>query len=191
MKIGCIIMASGEGVRFGKNKLLEPLCSKPLIEWVTEVTEGIFEHRVVVTRHKEIKEICEKKNIECILHSLPHRSDTVRIGLEAISDGIDGALFFPADQPLLLKKTLEKFLAASDCEHIIRLSFNGASSSPTLFPRKFFDELSTLPEGKGGGYLIKKYPDSLLSVEADNALELFDVDTKEDLEELNKYLNAK
>ena len=55
---GCIIMASGQGKRFGKNKLLESFQGKPLIQWALDVTNNLFSRRLVVTVHKEIEQVC-------------------------------------------------------------------------------------------------------------------------------------
>ena len=52
---GCIIMASGQGTRFGGNKLLEAFHGKPLIQWALDATAGLFSRRLVVTVHKEIE----------------------------------------------------------------------------------------------------------------------------------------
>ena len=50
--LGCVIMASGLGRRFGGNKLLAELGGKPLLQWVLDATQGMFGcRRVVVTRH--------------------------------------------------------------------------------------------------------------------------------------------
>ena len=48
-KIGCVIMASGLGRRFGSNKLLADFGGEPMICRILDATEGIFRRRVVVT----------------------------------------------------------------------------------------------------------------------------------------------
>ena len=52
--------------------------------------------------------------------------------------------------------------------------------------RKYIDELKNLPEGKGGSFVLKKHEDELECIQVEDPLELFDVDTKEDLEMLKK-----
>ena len=56
-----------------------------------------------------------------------------------------------------------------------------------LFPQKFFSELTALPTGEGGGYVIRNHPEEVSAVEADS-YELVDVDTPEDLKTVEKYL---
>ena len=41
---GCILMASGQGRRFGENKLLTDLAGKPLIQWALDTSAGLFTH---------------------------------------------------------------------------------------------------------------------------------------------------
>lgn len=58
-KIGCVIMASGLGRRFGSNKLLADFGGEPMICRILDATEGIFRRRVVVTRHEEIARLVQ------------------------------------------------------------------------------------------------------------------------------------
>ncbi len=183
--IGCVIMASGMGRRFGGNKLMADFSSEPMISRILSATEGIFSQRVVVTRHKEIDQLCRKQGIRTVLHSLPHRNDTVRLGLEAL-EGVDRCLFAPADQPLLTRKTVA---AAALCsknapDYLWRTSCGESEGMPAVFPKALFSELMKLTEGKGGSAVIKKYPELLRRLEIDDILELKDVDTPEELIEL-------
>ena len=58
LKHGCIVMASGVGVRFGGNKLMAELCGAPLIGHVVRATDDLFSRRVVVTRHADVAALC-------------------------------------------------------------------------------------------------------------------------------------
>jgi len=62
----------------------------------------------------------------------------------------------------------------------------GMPGSPVVFPQWAFPELLDLPEGKGGGAVIKKYPERLRMVSVRDLYELKDVDSPEDLVELRK-----
>ena len=183
--IGCVIMASGLGKRFGGNKLLADFHGKPLICRILDATEGIFAQRVVVTRHADVARLCEDRGIQPVLHDLPHRSDTVRLGLEAMPE-IDRCMFATADQPLLRKETISALAlaAANDPDSIWRTICDGTPGSPVIFPKWAFPELRNLPEGKGGGVVIKKYPERLRTVSVRDMYELKDVDSPEDLMEL-------
>lgn len=185
-KIGCVIMASGMGKRFGSNKLLADFCGKPMIQWILDSTEGIFEKRVIVTRHKEIAELCHEQKIHVVLHDFPGRNDTVRLGLEAIGENLDTCMFTPSDQPLLSRGTILALAqkAKKENDKIWRPAFQEISGAPVIFPAWTFPELITLPEGKGGGVVIRKYPDKVKYVQIQEKEELTDVDTPEILEKL-------
>lgn len=181
-ELGCVILASGLGRRFGGNKLMAPFRGEPMLCRALAATEGIFARRVVVTRHGDVAALCRGQGIETVLHDLPHRSDTVRLGLEAVG-AVDGCLFCPGDQPLLRRETVAALALAgvNDRDFIWRTAFDGVPGSPVLFPGWVFPELAALPEGKGGSFLVKKYPERLRTVSVRDSYELMDADSPEEL----------
>ena len=187
--MGCVIMASGLGKRFGGNKLMAEFGGQPMIARILAATDDIFDRRVVVTRHEAVAAYCRARNVEVVLHNLPNRNDTVRLGLEAVGE-VDGCMFCPGDQPLLKKETIEALINGwkreSDC--IWRPSFEDQPGAPVLFPKWAFSELLTLPEGKGGGFLARKYPERVRLHPVRDPYELMDVDTQETLRELSDFL---
>lgn len=183
-------MASGLGKRFGGNKLMAELGGQPLIDWVLDATEGIFSRRVVVTRHADVEELCRQREVPVALHNFPHRSDTVRLGLDALGDGLSGCVFCPGDQPLLSRESVQAMAeqAAREPEFIFRLAWGDTAGAPVLFPRWAFPQLRTLPQGKGGSIILQKNPGQVRLVSARERWELWDVDSPEDLERLSGCL---
>lgn len=191
-KLGCVIMASGMGKRFGGNKLMADFAGEPLICRALTATEGLFDKRVVVTRHKEIAELCEQRRIPCVLHDLPYRSDTVRLGLEALGE-VQACLFCPGDQPLLKKETVAALVRHWQ-EHrnqICRPIAGEVPGSPVLFPQWTFPELKNLPQGKGGSWVISWHPESVSCLPVEDPLELTDADTPETLARLMEQNDLK
>lgn len=186
-KIGCVIMASGASKRFGGNKLMADFHGQPMICRILDATDGIFADRIVVTRHEEIARLCMEREIRYILHDLPGRNDTVRLGVEEMSS-LNRIMFAPADQPLLRRDTVASLALASKNVplDITRTVYDGVPGSPVVFPKWTYDELVTLPEGKGGSFIIKKYPDCVKTVSVYDKYELRDVDSPEDLADLLK-----
>ena len=129
-----------------------------------------------------------EQNVDVVLHDLPHRSDTVRLGLEALGD-LDACMFVPGDQPLLRRETVAKLLQArQESPHsIIRPIHEDTQGSPVLFPAWTFPELRNLPEGKGGGVVIQNHPHDILCVSVSDPFELADADTPETLELLKGF----
>lgn len=188
-KVGCVIMASGLGKRFGSNKLMADFDGEPMILRALLASEGLSEHRVVVTRHEDVAELCRAYGVNVIVHSLPHRNDTVRLGLEYFAD-LDGCLFMPADQPLLRRRTVDALVKtwAENREFILRPACKGILGAPVLFPGWTFPELSVLPEGKGGGWFIKNHPEKSASMQIEDPYELMDADTPQTLDLLKQRI---
>ena len=191
-EIGCVIMASGLAKRFGSNKLLAEFDGKPLLCRAFAVTEGLY--RVVVTRSTEVQALCEKYGIPVLHHAHPLRSDTVRLGLEYLLPrfpAMSGCVFLPGDQPLLTRKTLccmvSAFCAEPDQKsQIFRLyePQSGTPGSPVLFGADYFEELRSLPEGRGGGVVVKRHAEKVTLFPVRHPAELMDADTPDVLAEL-------
>lgn len=71
---------------------------------------------------------------------------------------------------------------------ICRLAFNENAGAPVIFPECYYNELLTLPQGKGGGFIAKKHPAQVVLVPAQDEYELYDIDTPDDLIRLSRYL---
>ena len=66
------------------------------------------------------------------------------------------------------------------------MTYDGKNGMPVVFPQWAFDSLLSLPQGEGGSFVIKQYPQLLKTIKAQNKFELMDVDTPEDLEFLQQ-----
>ena len=190
MKIGCVIMASGMARRFGSNKLLHDFHGEPMMVRILRSTAATtIQHRLVVTRHREVEAICQAEGVPCLLHDLPLRSDTVRLGVEKLlstEPDLDGIIFAASDQPCLTAESIQNLCNAftANPDHIYRLCWNDTKGNPVIFPKSTFEALLSLPEGKGGGAVIKAHPELVRTVSAQNEKELIDCDTPEILQSL-------
>ena len=173
MKLGCVIMASGEGKRFGSNKMLADIYGEPLIARTIDSVPRGFDV-VVSTRWPEVAQICEDKHCPCVLHDGELRSDSVRAGLSwGVERNWKGCLFLPGDQPLVSSGSFEAMVRAFDeCgrKHPVRLACNGEPSSPVLCS------------------ILKSRIDVVL-VEA-RAYELWDVDTAKGQQRITEHIAA-
>ena len=190
--VGCVIMASGMSKRFGSNKLMADFDGKPMILKALEASRSLRENRVVVTRHEDVAKLCREQGVNVVLHDLPHRSDTVRLGMEALGD-VDCCMFLPADQPLLRPESVAQLMAQWEAnrQNIVRPFHGEIPGSPVIFPRWTFEELRNLPKGKGGGWVMQNHPDQITSVQIDDPYELMDADTPETLEMLRNHHKRK
>lgn len=190
LTVGCVIMASGLSRRFGANKLLADFCGQPMLcrAFAATATPGIAA-RIVVTRSEEVQALCRAQGVPVLLHCLPGRNDTVRLGLSALLEQLpelNGCMFLPGDQPLLHPAEWQKETERA----IFRLGAVAENDptplvgSPVLFGSSFFRELLTLPENKGGNVLLKKYPSQVRTVCIADSAELLDADTPQALQQL-------
>ena len=201
--IGCVIMASGLSRRFGSNKLAAPFCGQPLLCRAFSITDTpLLAARIVVTRSAEVQELCRAHGIPVLLHSLPGRNDTVRLGLTALRaqhPGLAGCIFLPGDQPLLRRETLERLICAFGAvgqketeREIFRPGYwpehdqDPVVGSPVLFGSGYFAELCALPEGKGGNVLLRNHPEHLHVLPITDPAELLDADTPDALARLER-----
>ena len=214
LTVGCVIMASGLSRRFGANKLLANFCGQPMLcrAFAATTTPGISA-RIVVTRSEEVQVLCRAQGVPVLLHSLPGRNDTVRLGLSALLEQLpelSGCMFLPGDQPLLRRETVEAMTALFCREQpspaewqketereIFRLGFrvrndpSPLTGSPVLFEKGLFQELLTLPQGMGGSVLLRKYPAHVHTVYIADRNELADADTPEALAQLEALARQK
>lgn len=193
IRTGLVIMASGLSKRFGSNKLMENLNNKPIINWIIDTTNDMFDKRVVVTRSLEVKSLCDDLKIQCVLHDLENRNDTVRLGLSELMDEVDYCFFVPGDQPLISRRTISNLIDKSIIseDNIVRTCFGNLVGAPVGFPKMFFDELLNLPIGKGGNWIVNNNLKSVKTVEVSDEYELWDIDTLSDLEKVNNVLKTK
>lgn len=73
--------------------------------------------------------------------------------------------------------------------YIIRPSYQGQHGHPILFSRKLFPEFELLQGDRGGKEIIKKYRNHLHVIHFDSYMLGKDVDTQEDLQLFEHYLN--
>lgn len=214
LTVGCVIMASGLSRRFGTNKLLADFCGQPMLcrAFDATATPGIAA-RIVVTRSEDVQALCRTQGVPVLLHSLPGRNDTVRLGLSALLEQLpelSGCMFLPGDQPLLRRETVEA-MTERFCQErlypaewqketereIFRLGFrvrndpSPLTGSPVLFEKGLFQELLTLPQGMGGSVLLRKYPAHVHTVYIADRNELADADTPEALAQLEALARQK
>ncbi len=192
MKIGCVVKASGASTRFGSNKLLAPFLGKPLLAHLLEALPGGLARTLVVTRDPAIAALAEALGRKALVHALPGEGDSIRLGMERMLD-MDGCLFCVGDQPLLTTSTLENILQAfaAHPQAIVRVGWQGQPGNPVLFPRALFPGLCALTGQETGNTVLRAHGELVRLVEAGCRQELMDIDTPEELRELENFLIAR
>lgn len=195
-----IILAAGESVRFGQTKQLLKLKNKYLIEWVLDAALNSHLEKVVLVlghQHQKILQafgkIAQHPRLQLVVnHNYKQgQSLSLRVGFEKIQDEFQSVMFLLADQPMVDIKTindlLEKFWASN--KDICVPIYRGNRGNPTIFSKKFYDQLSQIKGDMGAREIIQSHPDLVLQVVIDNPLFFFDIDTPADFHKLNSLIS--
>lgn len=193
MSIGCVIMAAGQGRRFGRNKLLEPLAGKPLLAHVLDaLPRACFQRLTAVVSCPETAVLCHARHIPTVVNELGILSQSVRLGVKEM-EGLDGCLFVMGDQPLCstasIQRMVDAFQAHPGC--VFRLACQDCVGSPVLFPRSAFPALAALTGEQGGMAAVRGRDVEIRLVQAVCPAELWDADTPQALETIRSYLQSK
>jgi len=190
--IGVALLASGSGLRFGANKLLQILNGKPVAEYVMDIIpNSLRKHSCVITCWPEVAALAVKKGFRVIENSEHEEgiSAGIRLATDYFSEA-DGILFSVCDQPLLKETTIsllcQTWLQNTDC--ICRVSSGAQAGNPCIFPKAFYPELLHLKGDRGGGVVIRAHSETVLAIEAAPE-ELWDCDTPEMLSRIEEYLD--
>ena len=180
MKIGCVVLAAGNGSRFGENKLLHKFGEETMISRAfAAVPVEKLDTGVVVTQYHEIEDLAKNNGFIPIRNEHPDwgQSYSVKLGLQGLID-YDAVLFQVSDQPYLQKESVAALIDfyQQHPDNIVALSYQGQRGNPCLFPSAYFDELMAMEGDHGGNVVIRKHEDALLLLEVPPK-ELVDVDT--------------
>lgn len=190
MKLGCVVLAAGQGRRFGDNKLLQSLGDRPVLGHVlSALPRERFAKVVVVASSQGVEELCSQQNLTCLRYPGGPQSESIRRGIEAM-EGMDGCLFAMGDQPLCTRQSMEKLVDVFlNCpEAVVRLAWGETSCSPVLFPKRYFPNLRALTGEQGGMSALRGLDAEIRLVQAADEAELWDVDTRDQLEHVKAHL---
>ncbi|MEI6101990.1 MAG: nucleotidyltransferase family protein, partial [Eubacteriales bacterium] len=182
MKIGCVLLAAGAGVRFGGDKLKACFSGKTILENIlSELPAELFARCVIVAADNDLLQTAGKYGIRGVINDQPELgiARSIRMGLKTLLD-MDACMFCVSDQPFLKGQTIRGMLENYKPGTILSLAFGGKRGNPVIFPSSLFGELLRLPKSEFGIYVIKAHPELLLLYEAADPLELADIDTKEE-----------
>lgn len=190
MKLGCVVLAAGQGRRFGDNKLLQMLGDRPVLEHVlVALPRERFAQVVVVASSQGVEELCSQQNLTCLRYPGGSQSESIRLGIGTM-DEMDGCLFVMGDQPLCTRESMEKLLDVflAHPEAVVRLAWGETPCSPVLFPKRYFPNLRSLTGEQGGMSALRGLEAEIRLVQAADEAELWDVDTRTELEQIQAYL---
>ena len=187
-KIKKILLAAGKSKRFGdKNKLLEMINGKPMINNILDTLFEIFEPSELIVilghEHKIIKELIYNKDINILENNDYEKGigTSISLGVNNLNNDIDGVMIIPADMPYLSSKdlvNLEKKFIELNCEKVVMPEYNSRIGNPVILPRNYFNTLKSLKDDFGAKSLIKKK--DIITFKTGFGT-IFDIDTRDEL----------
>lgn len=190
-----IVLAAGQSRRMGTaNKLLSEVEGRPMI--ARAVDAGLASEAasvLVVTGHEAegIREALRGREVS-FAHNPEYAdglSTSLRVGIGALPDGIDGALVCLADMPWVAAEHLDALMAAFDPDDdrgIYVPVFDRKRGNPVLWHRRYFEEMAALSGDQGARPLLERYADEISYIPLESRAINIDVDTPEALRELRR-----
>lgn len=192
LKLSCIVLAAGKSSRFEGNKLLALWQGKCLLTHTLEkVRRCGFDQIILVTTEATLTLYEDSLDgIKVVLnqHQDYGMSYSVRLGV-AQAHTSEGYFFIVGDQPLLSFYTLQHFIDGfgASSKGIGCVGFGEKKGNPTVFMKKYKEELLNLNGDQGGKQIIRAYSDDVWVYQVGVEEELRDVDTLKDYKHICKY----
>jgi molybdenum cofactor cytidylyltransferase len=184
-KIAGLIIAAGGSSRLDSPKQLLKWGDTYLINHCIGVVTQAEIHSITVvlgSRTEEIRAVLPLSGIDILVNSRwqAGMSTSIKCGLNALPDDIDGTFIFLSDQPFitpeLLRAIISKFNESDG--QITAPRVKGQQCNPVLFKRSFFPELMTISGDRGAKSLLGKHAVTWLDWPDDKLL--LDIDSAED-----------
>jgi molybdenum cofactor cytidylyltransferase len=193
MRIAGLVLAGGLSSRMApRNKLLEPVGGEPMVRHVAAVAIASGTQPViVVTGHEAAAVRGALRGLAVTIVANPDYADglstSLRTGLRALPQGIDGALILLGDMPEVESSVLTALVAAFTGESTICVPVrHGRRGNPVLWGSAHFAEMMQLTGDSGAKPLMARHETHLIEVEVATGSIFEDVDAPEDLARLKR-----
>lgn len=193
VRLGMEAMDGCDTVTFvqGDQPLIRPASIAALLRAAERDAAGAV-RRDAARRDAAGRGVADVAGCDAVGAALADTAEDCAMGLDAVKCDVDAAAGCDAaesDVAAAVKHDAVGCNAAeSSVARIWRTSFDGVPGAPVLFPSWTFDELRSLPRGKGGGFVAKTHAECVRTIEVLSEWELFDVDTRDDLEQLQTHV---
>jgi molybdenum cofactor cytidylyltransferase len=184
--IAGVILAAGRGERFGSDKLLRPLCGRPLVcHAVGNCASSSLDAVVVVVGEAGggVEAAVRAAFAEEPRVSVVHNPDAARghitslkAGLRSLPPDAGAVAVFLADMPLVDGAIIDRILDAHRRTGQLTVPVcDGVWRHPRVIPSARFGD------GAGGGIIFEMFKEQVTAIAIDEPWRFLDVDTPEDL----------
>jgi len=187
-----ILLAGGQSVRFGNNKLLQPLPDgTPLICQAVRNMRAALDKVIIVVppEHSTLAGLLEKESVELTInhHASEGMGSSLACGVEACLEA-QGWIIGLADMPWIQPATISQVaIALREGRALVAPHYQGQRGHPVGFQYRFGADLLELHGDMGARTILQKYATELHSVDVDDPGILLDVDTPTDLARANAF----
>jgi molybdenum cofactor cytidylyltransferase len=158
-EIGGIILAAGEGRRFGGAKQLAPLNGRPLIEHALEAmlaVPALDPVVIVLGAHADrIREEADLRGADIVVCAdwADGQSASLRAGVAALGE-VEAAVITLADQPFITPQVIAGVLDQRGRHLAVRATYDGRPGHPVLLERRLLDHVGELDGDMGARKLL-------------------------------------
>lgn len=185
--IQAILLAAGQGSRFGGHKLRHPLPHGVAIGVQAArnlLAAGLHVLAVVRPDDERLSRLLEREG--CEVSACPDAA----LGMGAsLAHGVrctaraDGWIVALADMPRIAPRTIARVAEAlAHGAGIVAPVYQGRRGHPVGFAARYYAELSRLTGEAGAKRLMQSHPDAVASLDCDDPGILYDIDREADLE---------
>ena len=185
--VAAVVLAAGEGHRFGAIKQIASFRGRPLLQYAIDAATGSRAGHVFVVLGANREEVADAVEfgratpVDCPDWKLG-QSASLRAGIEAVQN-FDAAVVMLGDQPDVTAAAVDRVMNAREANrHAVRATYEGVPGHPVLFENDLFGALRKLSGDRGARDLLRTA--SVVEVACDGLGSLRDVDTRDDLESL-------
>jgi CTP:molybdopterin cytidylyltransferase MocA len=191
--VSAVLLAAGEGRRFGGGKLLAPFEGRPLIEAaLSELRRAPVGEIIVVvgTQGERLRRTSTTYGARVVINPnwMEGMSTSVRVGIQSCRPEAQAAVVLLADQPLVGWEAVERLVRAfEEGAEVAVATYGGEPRNPVLFTREVWPLLLREMSGdRGARAILKRHPQLVTEVPCDDVADPADVDTVEDLRRLEE-----
>ena len=188
--IGALVLAAGEGSRFGGRKQLAELDGRPMLEHaLAAVAESEVDDTVVVLG-AGADEVLHSVDLHGARPVVCDRweegmSASLACGLAALGDA-EAVVVCLGDQPRVSAEAIRRVLAAREGAPATRATYGGEPGHPVVLEAELLDPVRNVSGDQGARSLLRRI--GALGVPCDDLGGGADVDTPEQLREVGKEL---
>jgi len=199
LDISCVILAGGKSVRFGHDKILEPIGDKSLIEQVISRTAPLSKEIIIVTaKERAFPQFANHPKVKVVADVLPGQGSLGGIYTGLVTSKTYYNLVLAADMPFLNESLLKYMMNVADgYDFILPKIDNWYEPLHAIYSRNCIEPINKMLQ-QGQKVIIELFNYvKVRFIEAEvvdrydpQHLSFFNVNTREDMEKAKKLLGG-